>query len=201
MPDRGTATPTSPHVSGCPATPWWTGCIGCERICGGRRRRSGPGRAGGERAGALGLRLSTAEAAGKTAVGVMARTANPKPGTGQVGGGTVVWAGRSETPAVESEVSVTATGQLSCSCPIQKSKNFVFRARTTSLRSVVLPARVGKNSWAFLLQAGDYTVEQYLLLKERVKNKKSPPREGRYRSCWAGIPRLAQLSKSLRRRL
>jgi hypothetical protein len=37
---------------------------------------------------ALGLRLSTAEAAGKTAVGVMARTANPKPGTGQVGGGT-----------------------------------------------------------------------------------------------------------------
>ena len=92
-------------------------------------------------------------------------------------------------------------GTLSCSCPTQKRKNFVSRARTTPLRSVVLPARVGKHSWAFLLQAGDYTVEQYLLLKELAKNKKSPPREGRYRSCWAGIPRLAQLSKSLRRRL
>jgi hypothetical protein len=30
------------------------------------------------------------------------------------------------------------TGQLSCSCPAQKSKNFVSRARTTPLRSVVL---------------------------------------------------------------
>ena len=30
------------------------------------------------------------------------------------------------------------TGQLSCFCPAQKSKNFVSRARTTPLRSVVL---------------------------------------------------------------
>ena len=43
-----------------------------------------------------------------------------------------------KTPAMESEVSVTATGQLSCLCPTQKSKNFVSRARTTPLRFVVL---------------------------------------------------------------
>jgi hypothetical protein len=41
---------------------------------------------------------------------------------------------------------VTATGQLSCSCPSQKSKNFVFRARTTSLRFVVPPAPGGPKS-------------------------------------------------------
>ena len=36
---------------------------------------------------------------------------------------------------------VTATGQLSCSCPTQKSKNFVSSGEeTTALRSVVLPA-------------------------------------------------------------
>ena len=34
---------------------WWTGCVGCGPICGGRRRRSEPERAGGEQAGALGL--------------------------------------------------------------------------------------------------------------------------------------------------
>src|ERR1019366_7387530 len=34
---------------------WWTGCIGCGPTCGGPRRRSEPERAGGERAGALGL--------------------------------------------------------------------------------------------------------------------------------------------------
>src|ERR1017187_5489592 len=34
---------------------WWTGCSGCGPTCGGPRRRSEPERAGGERAGALGL--------------------------------------------------------------------------------------------------------------------------------------------------
>ena len=49
------------------------------------------------------------------------------------------WA-QPKTPAVKSEVPVTTTGHLSCSCPAAKSKNFVSRARTTALRSVVLPA-------------------------------------------------------------
>jgi hypothetical protein len=49
-----------------------------------------------------------------------------------------------KTPAVESEVSVDRDKTLSYSCLVSKSKNFVSRARTTPLRSVVLPAWVEK---------------------------------------------------------
>src|ERR1035437_1929669 len=92
---------------------WRTGYVGCERICGGRQRRSEPKASPeADRQGTLGLRLSTAEAAGKTAVGVMATTANA--GTGQVGGGAGAGRAKTKTPAVESEVPVAATRH----CPV-----------------------------------------------------------------------------------
>ena len=39
-------------------------------------------------------------------------------------------------------------GTLSCSCPAEKSKNFVFSARNTPLRSVFLSAWEAKVNWS-----------------------------------------------------
>jgi len=92
---------------------WRTGCVGCGRICGGRRRHSEP-EASPEatRQGRSGCPPSTAEVAGKTAVEVATRTA--KAGPGQVGGGAGAGRAKTKTPAVESEVPVTATRH----CPV-----------------------------------------------------------------------------------
>ena len=45
-----------------------------------------------------------------------------------------------KTEAVEAPVAGDRDGTLSCSCPAQKSKNFVSRERNTPLRSVFLSA-------------------------------------------------------------
>src|ERR1035437_7776099 len=59
---------------------WWTGCVGCERTCGGRRRRSEPEASReANRRGRSDWRASTAEPAGRTAVEVATRTAKPRP--------------------------------------------------------------------------------------------------------------------------
>ena len=54
----------------------------------------------------------------------------------------------SKTEAVEAWWPVDHDKTASCSCLVQKSKNFVSRARNTPLRSVFLSAWEAKVSWA-----------------------------------------------------
>ena len=57
----------------------------------------------------------------------------------EVGGGAAVGQGEAKDTGCEVRGAGNRDRTLSRSCPAQKSKNFVSRARTTSLRSVVLP--------------------------------------------------------------
>ena len=70
----------------------------------------------------------------------MARTANPKPGTGQVGGGAA--GGKVRDTGGGEPCASDCDKTLSPSCLVQKSKNFVPRAshHFASLRG---PSRLG----------------------------------------------------------
>jgi hypothetical protein len=167
-----------------PKSPQFVG-VGCERICGGRRRRSGPEASPeANRRGRSDCAPWTADVVGKTAVGV-ATSRRAKAWTGLVGGGSAVGPGKRH-------------GLWRARCRILRRDTVLFLSDLEAQKLRFQGAdhfaalrgpsrRAGKNSWAFLLQAGDHTVEQYLLLKELAKNKKSPPHEGRYRSYWDAI--------------
>src|ERR1035441_8131612 len=83
---------------------WRTGCIGCGRICGGRRRRSKRERAGGEQAVRSDCAASAAELAGATVSQGNEQDSQDRSCPG--------WR-RTKTPAVENEVSVTTTDRKS----------------------------------------------------------------------------------------
>src|SRR5664280_2863097 len=108
---------------------WRTGCVGCERICGGRRRRSEPEasrEANGQ--GRSDWRASTAvEVTTKTALAGLARLEAALP---------LDWA-KPKTRDDDERAAGDRNNTLSCSCLVSKRKNFVSRARTTLLRSVV----------------------------------------------------------------
>src|SRR5664279_5112155 len=99
---------------------WRTGCVGCGRTCGGRQRRSEPERAGGERAGALGLRCFDGGACWKD---------GGRGGDQDREGGTAVGPGEAKDTGCEGRGAGDRDRTLSCSCPVQKSKNFVSRAQ------------------------------------------------------------------------
>ena len=67
---------------------------------------------------------------------------------GQVGGVTAVGPGKAKDTGCGERGAGDRDGTPSRSCPAQKRKNFVSRARTTSLRSVVLPTWGGNTSSA-----------------------------------------------------
>jgi|ERR1035438_7842313 hypothetical protein len=120
---------------------WWTGCVGCGPTCGGQRRCSEPERAGGEQAGALGLR--SFDGGGCRKEGSRGNEQDRRrPVSAKLEAALLVDRAKPKTPAVESEVSVDRDRTLSRSCLVQKSKNFVYRARTTPLRFAVL-SRLG----------------------------------------------------------
>jgi hypothetical protein len=123
-----------------------TECTGSERTCGGKRVRSVPEASPeANRPGRWDCAPSTAALAGKTAVAVATRnaTASPVPSWRR----DCRWGETKDTGCGERDAA-ERDRTLSCSCPTQKSKNFVSRARTTSLRCVALP-RLGESSaWA-----------------------------------------------------
>jgi hypothetical protein len=71
-------------------------------------------------------------------VEVTTRSAKASPG--EVSGGAAGGEGKAKNTGRGERGAGGCDRTLSCSCPAAKSKNFVSRARTTALRSVVLPA-------------------------------------------------------------